>query len=190
MTPFIRLHPADDVLIARIKWWEHYTEINEGEMNNNPSPGNKAGGLTTILEKSLGAVAKGGTSNLEAVYEYAEPVRPWLCLHGYAGLRPRQCHRPGRGRGKLDLLYLRPRLGLRLRAIAITQAGDQHGVVAAPGRRHGHQLAARSSTAVCRCKRWVNGFLIGCWRRHRGRKARVSNMAMGKTNLCHGRLGQ
>jgi altronate hydrolase len=61
-------------LIACIKWWEHYTQINEGEMNNNPSPGNKAGGLTTILEKSLGAVAKGGTSNLEAVYEYAEPV--------------------------------------------------------------------------------------------------------------------
>ena len=61
-------------LIARIKWWEHYTEINGGEMNNNPSPGNKAGGLTTILEKSLGAVAKGGTSNLQGVYEYAEPV--------------------------------------------------------------------------------------------------------------------
>jgi len=61
-------------LIERIKWWEHYTEVNDGEMNNNPSPGNKAGGLTTILEKSLGAVAKGGTSNLEAVYEYAEPV--------------------------------------------------------------------------------------------------------------------
>src|SRR5450830_2151471 len=62
-------------LIARIKWWEHYTQINEGEMNNNPSPGNKAGGLTTILEKSLGAVAKGGTTNLQAVYEYAEPVK-------------------------------------------------------------------------------------------------------------------
>ena len=61
-------------LIERIKWWEHYTAINEGEMNNNPSPGNKAGGLTTILEKSLGAVAKGGTSNLQAVYEYAERV--------------------------------------------------------------------------------------------------------------------
>ena len=61
-------------LIARIKWWEHYTAINQGEMNNNPSPGNKAGGLTTILEKSLGAVAKGGTTNLQAVYEYAEPV--------------------------------------------------------------------------------------------------------------------
>ena len=62
-------------LIERIKWWENYTAINNGEMNNNPSPGNKAGGLTTILEKSLGAVAKGGTSNLQAVYEYAETVR-------------------------------------------------------------------------------------------------------------------
>ncbi|MEY4653123.1 MAG: putative D-galactarate dehydratase [Pseudomonadota bacterium] len=62
-------------LIARIRWWEEYTRINGGEMNNNPSPGNKAGGLTTILEKSLGAVAKGGTTNLQAVYEYAEPVR-------------------------------------------------------------------------------------------------------------------
>ena len=61
-------------LVERIKWWEHYTEINQGEMNNNPSPGNKAGGLTTILEKSLGAVAKGGTCNLQAVYEYADKV--------------------------------------------------------------------------------------------------------------------
>jgi altronate hydrolase len=61
-------------LVSRIKWWEDYTARERGEMNNNPSPGNKAGGLTTILEKSLGAVAKGGTSNLNAVYEYAEPV--------------------------------------------------------------------------------------------------------------------
>ncbi|MFM8589445.1 MAG: UxaA family hydrolase, partial [Limnohabitans sp.] len=66
-------------LIERIRWWENYTAINGGEMNNNPSPGNKAGGLTTILEKSLGAVAKGGTSNLQAVYEYAEAVR----AHGF-----------------------------------------------------------------------------------------------------------
>jgi altronate hydrolase len=61
-------------LIRRIKWWEDYTARNGNEMNNNPSPGNKAGGLTTILEKSLGAVAKGGTTNLVDVYEYAEPV--------------------------------------------------------------------------------------------------------------------
>jgi altronate hydrolase len=61
-------------LVSRIKWWEAYTEREKGEMNNNPSPGNKAGGLTTILEKSLGAVAKGGTTNLVDVYEYAEAV--------------------------------------------------------------------------------------------------------------------
>lgn len=61
-------------LIERIKWWEEYCARNGGEMNNNPSPGNKAGGLTTILEKSLGAAAKGGTSPLAAVYKYAEPV--------------------------------------------------------------------------------------------------------------------
>ena len=61
-------------LVARIKWWEEYTEREKGEMNNNPSPGNKAGGLTTILEKSLGAVAKGGTTNLVDVVEYAQEV--------------------------------------------------------------------------------------------------------------------
>jgi len=61
-------------LIGRIKWWEDYTASNGNEMNNNPSPGNKAGGLSTILEKSLGAVVKGGTTNLIDVYQYAEPV--------------------------------------------------------------------------------------------------------------------
>ena len=61
-------------LVERIRWWEDYTARNHGEMNNNPSPGNKAGGLTTILEKSLGAVAKGGTTGLMEVYEYAEAV--------------------------------------------------------------------------------------------------------------------
>ncbi|HET8729213.1 MAG TPA: altronate dehydratase family protein [Alphaproteobacteria bacterium] len=61
-------------LVARIRWWEEYTSRNGGEMNNNPSPGNKAGGLTTILEKSLGAAAKGGTTNLVDVYKYGEPV--------------------------------------------------------------------------------------------------------------------
>jgi altronate hydrolase len=61
-------------LLARIRWWEDYTARNRMEMNNNPSPGNKAGGLTTILEKSLGAAAKGGTMNLVDVYEFAERV--------------------------------------------------------------------------------------------------------------------
>jgi len=61
-------------LVEIIHWWEDYTSRNRMSMNNNPSPGNKAGGLTTILEKSLGAAAKGGTTTLNAVYRYAEPV--------------------------------------------------------------------------------------------------------------------
>jgi altronate hydrolase len=61
-------------LLERFKWWEHYTSINGMEMDNNPSPGNKAGGLTTIYEKSLGAVAKGGSTPLNDVIKYAEPI--------------------------------------------------------------------------------------------------------------------
>ncbi|MCD0500902.1 altronate dehydratase family protein [Achromobacter sp. MY14] len=62
-------------LLARVRWWEDYCARNDAEMDNNPSAGNKAGGLTTILEKSLGAIAKSGTTNLTDVFEYAEPVR-------------------------------------------------------------------------------------------------------------------
>ena len=61
-------------LVELIEWWQDYTERNRGSMDNNPSPGNKKGGLTTILEKSLGAASKGGTSPLTGVYRYAEPV--------------------------------------------------------------------------------------------------------------------
>jgi len=61
-------------IVDCIRWWEDHCARTGGEMNNNPSPGNKAGGLTTILEKSLGAVAKGGTTNLVDVYKYAEPI--------------------------------------------------------------------------------------------------------------------
>ncbi|MGV2105818.1 UxaA family hydrolase [Agrobacterium vitis] len=61
-------------LLERIEWWRDYAARGRAELNNNPSHGNKAGGLTTILEKSLGAVAKGGTTRLNAVYEYAERI--------------------------------------------------------------------------------------------------------------------
>jgi altronate hydrolase len=61
-------------LAERIAWWEAYAAANGGSLDNNPSPGNKAGGLTTILEKSLGAVAKGGSSDLVEVVGYAERV--------------------------------------------------------------------------------------------------------------------
>ena len=62
-------------LKRKISWWQHYTSINESSLDNNPSPGNKKGGLTTILEKSLGAVAKSGTSIMQDVLEYAEPLK-------------------------------------------------------------------------------------------------------------------
>ena len=64
-----------DKLIKKIEWWKHYTTINNSSMDNNPAPGNKKGGLTTILEKSLGAVAKGGNSILKDVLSYAEPLK-------------------------------------------------------------------------------------------------------------------
>lgn len=61
-------------LMDRISWWQVYTSRNGAEMDNNPSPGNKRGGLTTILEKSLGAVAKGGTAPLDGVYLFGEKI--------------------------------------------------------------------------------------------------------------------
>src|SRR5262245_37311843 len=65
-----------DKLLARIKWWLWHTALYGVEIDNNPSIGNKEGGLTTIAEKSLGAVAKGGQAALAAVYEYAEQIAP------------------------------------------------------------------------------------------------------------------
>lgn len=76
-------------LIARVRWWEDYTARNGGEMDNNPSPGNKKGGLTTILEKSLGAVAKGGTAPLVGVYKFAEAITtPGFCYMDSPGYDP------------------------------------------------------------------------------------------------------
>lgn len=76
-------------LVERIRWWEDYTRRNLGSMDNNPSPGNKKGGLTTILEKSLGAAAKGGTSPLTGVYLYGEPIdRPGFGFMDSPGYDP------------------------------------------------------------------------------------------------------
>nr|WP_240768801.1 altronate dehydratase family protein [Paracoccus liaowanqingii] len=76
-------------LIDLIEWWEDYTARNFGEMDNNPSPGNKRGGLTTILEKSLGAVAKGGSAPLSAVYRYGELIdRPGFVFMDSPGYDP------------------------------------------------------------------------------------------------------
>lgn len=74
LTRRARSTAVGEKLVSIIKWWEDYTARARMSMDNNPSPGNKAGGLTTILEKSLGAAAKGGSTTLEAVYHYAEPI--------------------------------------------------------------------------------------------------------------------
>lgn len=69
-----RTREVGQKLLDRMEWWRWYCNNYDEEFDNNPSVGNKAGGLTTITEKSLGAVSKGGTSPLEAVYQYAEPI--------------------------------------------------------------------------------------------------------------------
>lgn len=61
-------------LLDCIHWWDEYTARNGFELNNNPSPGNKAGGLTTIMEKSLGAQAKSGSTALTGTYWYGEEI--------------------------------------------------------------------------------------------------------------------
>jgi altronate hydrolase len=68
-------------LLDRIAWWERYTAMNGAEIDNNPSPGNKLGGLTTIYEKSLGAVAKSGSTPMTDVVEYAESIQTRGFVH-------------------------------------------------------------------------------------------------------------
>jgi len=63
-----------DALIARFNWWLDHAARMGFSLDNNPTPGNKQGGLTTIFEKSLGAAAKGGSTPLNAVYEYSERI--------------------------------------------------------------------------------------------------------------------
>ena len=76
-------------LVERIEWWKEYVGMFGGELDNNPSIGNKAGGLTTITEKSLGAVSKSGTTALEAVYQYAERIEsPGLAVMDSPGFDP------------------------------------------------------------------------------------------------------
>ena len=76
-------------LVSVIQWWKEHARMHHATIDNNPSPGNKEGGLTTIYEKSLGAVAKGGQSPLAAVYDYAEPITtPGFCFMDTPGYDP------------------------------------------------------------------------------------------------------
>ncbi len=128
-------------LVERSNGGRRYVAASAGSMDNNPSPGNKAGGLTTILEKSLGAVAKGGHANLAGVYEYAEPVdtRGFVFMDT-PGYDPVSVTGMVAGGGNDHVLHDRTRVGVRLQADAKHQAFDQQRHVSADDRRHGHQL--------------------------------------------------
>ncbi len=92
-----------DALVDRLSWWEDYAARDGLSLDNNPSPGNKAGGITTILEKSLGAVAKAGTTPLNAVVEYAEAVTaPGLTFMDSPGYDP--CSATGQIAGGAHLI--------------------------------------------------------------------------------------
>ena len=154
-------------------------------MNNNPSPGNKAGGLTTILEKSLGAVAKGGTTNLVDVYEYAEPVTAQgLRLHGHAGLRPGVGDRPGRRRRQHDLLHHRPRLGVRLQARRRRSSSPTNTrAVRARRKRTWTSTAARSSTAPRPSPRPASGFFQLILETASGRKTQERGVRLRRRRI-------
>ena len=99
-------------------------------LDNNPSPGNKAGGLTTIYEKSLGAVAKGGSTALGGRVSvrranHGQGAR----RHGHSGLGPCERHRHRRRRGQCDRLHDRPRQLLRLQAVSFAEDCDEHAAV-------------------------------------------------------------
>jgi len=74
LTERARSPEVGHALVDKMDWWRDYTARNGETINSNPSPGNKAGGITTILEKSLGAQAKGGSTSVNALYEYAMPI--------------------------------------------------------------------------------------------------------------------
>lgn len=92
-----------DKLIGRLIWWEDYAARDGADLNNNPSPGNVAGGITTILEKSLGAVAKSGSSPLRDVIDYAAPIEmPGLSFMDTPGYDP--CSATGQIAGGATLI--------------------------------------------------------------------------------------
>ncbi len=127
-------------LIDRYKWWEWYCRGIEA-MDNNPAPGNKAGGSDHRLREVARRREQGrhdaddGRVHVRGAHQHAR-VR----VHGHAGSRPRVHHRPRRGRMQCHLLHDRPRLRVRVQARAVDQAGDQQPHVPAHGRGHGHQL--------------------------------------------------
>ena len=127
-------------LVERIKWWEWYTGVFGARIDNNPSPGNKAGGLTTIYEKSLGALAKAGSTPLVDVVHYAAPVTsPGLVFMDTPGYDPPCTTGLVAGGRERPGLHHRPGQRARPQADPVHQACHQHADVRPDDRRHGHE---------------------------------------------------
>ncbi len=127
-------------LLEKIEWWKQHVAMFGGVLDNNPSVGNKAGGLTTITEKSLGAVSKSGTLALEAVYDYAQPIdAPGLGVMDTPGFDPSSVTGKVAGVRQLNPVHHRSWQLLWLQASTIDQSGQQLSVVSCTRRRHGPQ---------------------------------------------------
>ena len=167
-------------LIDRYKWWEWYCR-GIAKMDNNPAPGNKAGGLTTIFEKSLGGGRQGrhDAADGRLPLRRAASPRRGLRLHGHAGPRSRVDHGPGGGRLQRHLLHHRPRLGLRLQAGALDQARHQLAGLSPDGRGHGHQLRRRPRRRSA-ARPWAGRSSRRWSRSPRGRRRRASSPASAR----------
>ncbi len=128
-------------LIERIHWWEHYTASNGGEMNNNPSPGNKAGRAHDHPGEVAGGSRQGWHDQSHGRLQVCRArEHQGLRLHGQPRLRSGLGHRSGRLGRQYRGVHHRPRLLLRLQAGAVDQARHQHADVRANGGGHGPQL--------------------------------------------------
>ena len=156
LTRRARTPAVADKLIERIRWWEWYAGMFGCTPDNNPSPGNKVGGLTTIYEKSLGAIVKGGTTALNDVVQYAEQVRSrGLVVMDTPGLDPVSV--TGIVAGGANVVAFTTGRGscFRVQADAGPQDRQQYGDVRADARRHGHRRGDDSEPGAERrgCRR-------------------------------------
>ncbi len=138
-------------LIERIRWWERHTAMFGVTINNNPSVGNKKGGLTTIYEKSLGAIAKGGTTALRGVFHYAEPItEKGFVIMDTPGYDPVSV--TGLVAGGSNIVVFTTGAGelLRLQAGPVDQGRHEHAHVRADAGRHGHQRRRDSGRRIGR----------------------------------------
>ena len=179
-----------DKLRARLAWWEGYTARNGAVMDNNPGPGNKAGGLTTILEKSLGAVAKAGGSALVDVVEYAEPVAAkGLVFMDSPGFDP--CSATGQVASGATLIAFTTGRGSAFGckpSPSIKLSSNTPRSIGGWKTTHRHELRALCAAGEASIEAKGNGRSSTiCWRWRRGGEPRARRSATAAPSSCPGR---